>query len=102
MSRKMIPDVVRRQRMAFAREQATVREVAKLLREHNVGAVPIVEDGVLKGILTVNDMSYRVIAEGRDPDKTCARERITSHARRWLSSFAGRRWRTRLGPRFPP
>ena len=77
MSRKMIPDVVRRQRVAFAREQATVREVAKLLREHNVGAVPIVEDGVLKGILTVNDMTYRVVAEGRDPDKTSAREVMT-------------------------
>jgi CBS domain-containing protein len=47
------------------------------MREHNVGAVPIVEDGALKGILTVNDMTYRVIAEGRDPDKTFVREVMT-------------------------
>jgi len=57
--------------------QATARQAAMLMREHNVGAVPIVEDGVLEGILTVNDMSYRVIAEGRDPDKTCVKEVMT-------------------------
>jgi CBS domain-containing protein len=40
------------------------------MRKHNVGAVLIIEDEALKGILTVNDMTYRVIAEGLDPDKT--------------------------------
>ncbi len=77
MPRRIIPDVIREQQVANVREQATVREAAKLMREHNVGAVPIVEDGALKGILTVNDMTYRVIAEGRDPDKTFVREVMT-------------------------
>ena len=77
MPRRIIPDVIREQQVANVREQATVREVAKLMRKHNVGAVPIVEDGTLKGILTVNDMTYRVIAEGRDPDKTFVREVMT-------------------------
>jgi CBS domain-containing protein len=40
------------------------------MRKHNVGAVLIIEDEALKGILTVNDMTYRVIARGLDPDKT--------------------------------
>ena len=77
MPRRIIPDVIREQQVANVREQATVREAAKLMREHNVGAVPIVEDGALKGILTVNDMTYRVIAEGRDPDKTFVWEVMT-------------------------
>jgi CBS domain-containing protein len=47
------------------------------MRKHNVGAVLIVEDEVLKGILTVNDMTYRVIAEGLDPDKTLLGEVMT-------------------------
>ncbi len=59
MPRRIIPDVIRKQRVAFIGGQAT-----NLMRKHNVGAVPIVEDGTLKGILTVNDMSHRVIAEG--------------------------------------
>jgi CBS domain-containing protein len=77
MSRKIIPDVIRGQRVAFVKEEATVREVANLMRKQNVGAVPIVEDGTLKGILTVNDMTYRVIAEGRDPDTTPVRGVMT-------------------------
>jgi CBS domain-containing protein len=47
------------------------------MRKHNVGAVLIIEDMVLKGIITVNDMTYRVIAEGLDPDKTLLREIMT-------------------------
>jgi CBS domain-containing protein len=77
MPRRIIPDVIREQQVASVGGQATVRQAAKLMREHNVGAVPIVEDGALEGILTVNDMTSRVIAEGRDPDKTCVKEVMT-------------------------
>jgi CBS domain-containing protein len=77
MSRKIIPDVIRGQQVALVKEEASVREVANLMRKQNVGAVPIVEDGTLKGILTVNDMTYRVIAEGRDPDTTPVRDVMT-------------------------
>jgi CBS domain-containing protein len=47
------------------------------MRKHNVGAMLIIEDESLKGILTVNDMTYRVIAEGLDPDKTLLGEVMT-------------------------
>jgi CBS domain-containing protein len=47
------------------------------MRKHNVGAVLIIEDEALKGILTVNDITYRVVAKGRDPDKTSAKEVMT-------------------------
>jgi CBS domain-containing protein len=47
------------------------------MRKHNVGAVLITESKALKGILTVNDMTYRVIAEGLDPDKTLLGEIMT-------------------------
>lgn len=77
MPRRIIPDVIREQQVVSLEGQATARQAAMLMREHNVGAVPIVEDGALEGILTVNDMSYRVIAEGRDPDKTCVKEVMT-------------------------
>jgi len=77
MPRRIIPDVIREQQVAYLGGEATVRQAAKLMREHNVGAVPIIEDGALNGILTVNDMTYRVIAEGRDPNKTFVREVMT-------------------------
>jgi CBS domain-containing protein len=77
MLRRIIPDVIRGQQVVYLGGQATARQAAKLMRKHNVGAVLITEGDVLKGILTVNDMTYRVIAEGLDPDKTLLREVMT-------------------------
>jgi CBS domain-containing protein len=77
MLRRIIPDVIREQKVAYVGGQATVRYAAKLMRKNNVGAVLIIEDKALKGILTVNDITYRVVAKGRDPDKTCAKEVMT-------------------------
>jgi CBS domain-containing protein len=58
-------------------QEGTARQAAKLMQKHNVGALLIMEDDDLKGIITVNDMTYRVIAEGRDPDKTLLGEIMT-------------------------
>ena len=77
MPRRIIPDVVGRRQVVHLGAQATARQAAELMRKHNVGAVLIIEDMVLKGIITVNDMTYRVIAEGLDPDKTLLREIMT-------------------------
>jgi CBS domain-containing protein len=74
---RIIPDVIREQKVVYVGGQATVRYAAKLMRKHNVGAVLIIEDEALKGILTVNDITYRVVAKGRDPDKTSAKEVMT-------------------------
>ena len=77
MLRRIIPDVIRGRQVVYLGGQATARQAAKLMRKHNVGAVLIIEDEALKGILTVNDMTYRVIAEGLDPDKTLLGEIMT-------------------------
>jgi len=77
MRRRISPDVLRERKMVAVREQTTVREAAKLMREHDVGAVPIIEDEALKGILTVNDVTYRVVAEGLALDETIVREVMT-------------------------
>ena len=77
MRRRIIPDVLRERKMVSVGEKTTVREAAKLMREHDVGAVPIIEDEALVGILTVNDVTYRVVAEGLDLDETIVREVMT-------------------------
>ena len=77
MLRRIIPDVIRGQHVVYLGEGATARQAAKLMRKHSVGAVLIIEDEALMGILTVNDMTYRVIAEGLDPDKTLLGEVMT-------------------------
>ena len=70
MPRKIIPDVLRNPTVVHLTQKATAREAARLMRRHNVGSVVIIEKEALKGILTVADMACRVIAEGRNPDKT--------------------------------
>ena len=53
--------------------QSSVREVARLMRNHDVGAVPIVRDlksHAVVGVVTDRDLALRVVAEGLDRDQT--------------------------------
>jgi len=50
--------------------EATMLEAAQLMREGNVGALPVVEHGRLRGIITDRDLVVRGIAEGADPSMT--------------------------------
>jgi CBS domain-containing protein len=45
----------------------SVREVAELMRERNVGSVVLVEDGKPVGFITDRDLAVSVLADGRDP-----------------------------------
>lgn len=51
-----------------ATREMTLREVARLLREGDMGSVPVVEDGRLVGIVTDRDIVVRAIAEGKGPE----------------------------------
>jgi CBS domain-containing protein len=48
--------------------ERSVREVAELMRERNVGSVVLVDDsGTPVGFLTDRDLAVSVLADGRDP-----------------------------------
>ncbi len=46
--------------------RAGLPEAAALMRRLDVGALPVVENGRLKGILTDRDIAVRAVAENRD------------------------------------
>ena len=46
--------------------QRSVRQVAELMRERNVGSVVLIEDGRPVGIITDRDLAIAVLAEGHD------------------------------------
>jgi CBS domain-containing protein len=49
---------------------ATVLDAARLMYQHRIGCLPIIEEGRLRGIFTERDALYRVMAVGRDPGIT--------------------------------
>ncbi len=44
------------------------REAARTMKAEDVGALPIVEDGRLVGVVTDRDLAIRLLAEGKDAD----------------------------------
>src|SRR5688572_19145590 len=52
----------------------SVAYAAKMMKDEDVGLAPIVEGDRLVGTLTDRDIAVRVVAEGRDPEATTARE----------------------------
>jgi CBS domain-containing protein len=58
-----------------------VLEAARCMMEHNIGAVPIMRDGKLVGILSERDIMNRVVAVGRTPGTTAVSEVMTANPR---------------------
>jgi CBS domain-containing protein len=53
---------------------ASVVEAARIMRDEDVGIVPIVEGDRLVGTVTDRDIAIRVVVEGRNPETTTAGE----------------------------
>ena len=51
-----------------ATRKTSLREAAAIMRDGDLGAVPVVDEGKLIGIVTDRDIVVRVIAEGKDAD----------------------------------
>jgi CBS domain-containing protein len=49
-----------------------VVEAARIMKEEDVGSIPIVDGGRLSGMLTDRDIVLRAVAERRDPQTTTA------------------------------
>jgi CBS domain-containing protein len=53
---------------------STLEEIATIMRHEDVGAVPIVDDDELVGIVTDRDIVVRCVAEGGDPGESTAED----------------------------
>ena len=80
MVRRLMPEVVRDQQLAVLPGTATAREAARLMAAHNIGSVLVTAPNEqLEGILTERDVMCRVVAPGRDPDRTPLYEVMTEN-----------------------
>ena len=65
-----------------ARPEDSVAGVARLMKDNDIGPVPIVEDTSSKrlvGIVTDRDLAIKVVAAGRDPQTTPVRQVMTTN-----------------------
>ena len=72
-----IYDLISNQDTYRADESQTVLEVAQAMVARNIGAVPVLRDGLLVGIFSERDLMKRVVAEGRDTRSTRVDEVMT-------------------------
>ncbi len=56
---------------------ATAKEVARIMTEKNIGTVLVTEGDFLKGLVTDRQIATKVVAAGKDPDKTRVIEFMT-------------------------
>ncbi len=73
----LICDLLRNQVTVSADAHQTVLEVARMMVEHNIGAVPVLQDGQLTGIFSERDLMIRVVVGGNDPARTLVGQVMT-------------------------
>lgn len=66
----LICDLFRNQTTISAEPHQTVLEIAGMMVEHNIGAVPVLQNGKLVGIFSERDLMSRVVVKGKDPAQT--------------------------------
>jgi len=54
-------------------------EVAAIMRDQNIGSIPVVEEGYLLGLVTDRDLAVRVVAEGLNPRTTMVEQIATAN-----------------------
>jgi CBS domain-containing protein len=56
---------------------ATVMEAVRRMKDTNVGALVVLENGVLQGMFSERDVMLRIVLEKRDPEKTAVKDVMT-------------------------
>jgi CBS domain-containing protein len=61
----------------YVAPDALVDTIAKKMKELDVGAIPVVRNGELVGMITDRDITIRCVAGGKDPTKVTAEDLMT-------------------------
>lgn len=76
-----VRSIIEDQKPITASADITVAAAARLMKEHRIGALLVLQEGRLAGIFTERDALFRVIAEGRNPARTHIAEVMTANPR---------------------
>lgn len=72
-----IHDVVKANQLFTVTDGDSVAEAARFMTEHEIGAAPVLKGTALAGIFSERDIMTRVVATGRDPQRTKVAEVMT-------------------------
>ena len=73
----LICDLLNRQTVVSVGAGQTVLEAARIMVDHNIGAVPVLHQGQLVGIFTERDLMNRVVVGEKEPAHTLVGEVMT-------------------------
>jgi signal-transduction protein with cAMP-binding, CBS, and nucleotidyltransferase domain len=74
---KKVGELIRNREIYHADPGWTVSQAARFMKERDIGAVAIMEEGQMKGIFTERDLMSQVVAENLDPKSTKVSEVMT-------------------------
>lgn len=84
IEKKTVGEIVEDRPLYFVVESDTVLDAARYMTEHQIGAVPVLEEGYRPGVLadqagifSERDLMTRVVAEGLNPAQTKVSEVMT-------------------------
>lgn len=79
--RKTLVDIMNTKKFVCLPASTPVATAAKKMLERQVGAIMVLEDEILQGIVTERDINYRLVAIGRDPTNTTLADIMTRNPR---------------------
>jgi CBS domain-containing protein len=57
----------------------STKKAAELMKEHNIGSVPVCQDGKVIGIVTDRDIALRTVGDGKDAKTVTVRDIMSSN-----------------------
>ena len=81
MPHRLIRDVIAGRKAYTTSSRTSIADAARLMKEHAIGALMVVDAGKLVGICTERDVVFRVIAENKDPKSTRVASAMTPKPR---------------------
>lgn len=77
MITKSIGEILAGRPLISISKEASIREAARMMMENGVGAVAVLEDGKLVGILTERDIVFRGVGQNLSMDEATAQDIMT-------------------------
>ena len=77
MVQKIIPDVIRDQKLQTLDPDANVKSAASVMGSNRISAILVIKNDLLTGIVTERDMTAKVLANGLNPETTKISEIMT-------------------------